>query len=432
MKQNQSEQINEATQRRIEVKMLLSHIFQPFDRYLGALAGVILGMPLILLGVALHMAYPLYALWNFQFRSALKELMFFPFRALLFFIASVLFAGAMNAESGLFSTLGTSFTRLTHFFRTRLYTRPEFILSALSLSAALELTDETMPGRLIRKMYALTLPHRAYELFESHDASPHHPKHTITMQQGYALLLRNYGAAVHSTTAIASIDAEIKEYIDARIDRAKTDTALRYAYAQAAERCFQRLLRLDNPDSLDRDASDVQGVPSMMKALRLIWTSINQSTLSEEEKSMKKELTITYLTSIQRGLGRLSTSEDDGLSADQPECPTGVLGILLGVWESFQTRVVVEPSRVDQVDTLRGLLTEKLQQEYARNQFMSSRFGSTRMTLPFEKEHKRPLIKYYAQFLFHNSTALSQDVINATADATVDAWEPPRNSSLAP
>lgn len=437
MKKDQSKQINEATRERMLFKTVyittLSLLFERPNRFLGALAGVILGMPLILLGVALHIAYPLYALWNLQFRSALKELLFLPFRAIFFFIHSVILAGAMNAESGLLSTLSTSFTRLTHFFRTRLYTPPEFILSALSFSEyAIITTNETPPGRLIRKMYALILPHRAYELFESHDASPHHPRRTITMRQGYAQLLDNYGAVVHSANVITSIDAEIKQYIDARIDSSKTDTALSYAYALAAERCFTRLLHLDKPDSLDRDASDVEGVPSMMKALRLIWTSINQSALPEEGKRIKKELMITYLSSIQRGLGRLSTSEDDGLSPDQPECPTGALAILLGVWESFQTRTVVEPSTLDQVDTLRGLLTEKMQQQYAQTQYLNSRYGGTQTMFTFRKDEKRPLIKYYAQFLFHNSTALSQEQINETADATVDAWEPPRNRPLVP
>ncbi len=389
------------------------------NRLLGGMINTLVLLPIVLLSIAFTPFLFIDRLIQGRIYAAIAELFYIPFKMLLLLISQPMLSFDLGYKQGLVGLILSFPQKLTHFFTHVIFTNSDYFLSAIpGTSYYLNHFEGGFFGAIIRKLIIFLFPSEQFANYETHDENPHNPIHGYEKNAVFQVLHKTYGPAIVGNEQ--NLVDEINQYIDALINETAHDKEAQNRLL-IAKRCIHHF-----QEAKDLIAVDLDNNQSALNTLLLVWTAINNESKNPSED---KKVLVSYLIQIQHGPLPITSIEDTEEVNDEPECPTGAIGLLFDSLKATLKNPDYEiaPMPADGYMRMKALLTAKMDQNYNMHRNIIKNPTQTDIE-KFTKDQKRPM-NAYAHFLQHTPQGqklfgyqLDEETLNATVDATVDAW----------
>ena len=240
-------------------------MFEVVNKLLAACISWLFALPLIMLQTGLSFFLFIDKLLEGEYREAFKTLLLSPFKALITFFLLISLASAFGWERGFTEFFRSSGTQVSLFFKYLYKTEPTFFF-AVMLPDVVGLFEGAYVGRVLNQLTLLLMSNQMFELYEHHDDSPHNPLQTMTMNEGFKLLVDTHGVCVEHEGA--EIHQEISAYLKQRVDEALPEEQV---VAKAAVSCLARF-KQETTECFSKRAMDLSSKtpPNSLYALYII------------------------------------------------------------------------------------------------------------------------------------------------------------------
>jgi|GEM_PF-2482242 len=401
------------------------------NKIFGSIFYLLIRVPLIALAVTLSFFLFVDKLIEGKYLEALKQLALSPFKALWVMFKLSLYALGMGWDCGFTELFRGSWNEMLSFFYDIAETEPNLFFSVIApeLVGAFE---GNYVAAILNKFTLFFFLDKFFKTYKNYDDSPHNPLNTSMMNEAFKGVIAEQKSDVMAHES--EIHNEIETLLGARVTGATADESL---LMNASLRCFMRLKQESEGKSFGAIDLSSGTAQNPLHVLYFVWHEVKRQYISEPQVcAAKQELLASFLGHIQRGFIRIENPDEH--AADDPECPTGAVSILLSVLK-------IEPTLIESCDKIRQLLNERLNQLHNQEQNMSiavqRKLGFSEDLYEQAKkdwkkeafiEKSKPKIIYYARFLNetkqgHNIThvnIITPEELEASAEGALDAWSP--------
>ncbi|MDF1683715.1 MAG: hypothetical protein P1U36_03560 [Legionellaceae bacterium] len=397
------------------------------NKILGAIVYFLIRVPLIAVAVMLSFFLFVDKLMEGKYREAFKGLSLSPFKALWVMFELSSLALSMGWSCGFTELFRGSWEDTRSFFSDIAEINPNLFFSVM-VPDLVGIFEGGYVAAILNKLTLFFFLDKFFKTYKNYDDSPHNPLNTSMMNEVFKGVIKEQQSDVMAHES--EIHDEIETFLGARVAGAIADESL---LMNASLRCFMRLKQESEGKSFGAIDLSSGTAQNPLHVLYFVWHEVKRQYASEPQVcAAKQELLASFLGHIQRGFMRIENPDDH--AADDPECPTGAVNILLSVLK-------IEPTLLESCDKIRQLLDERLNQLYNQEHnvqiYIQNKFG---LSVTWKKEafidNSKPKITYYARFL--NETKQGQNItkvkvitseeLEASAEGALEAWSRPVTS----
>lgn len=434
-------------------------LFKYLNKFLGVFAAFIISIPWMILATIASCFIFIDAIIRLSPSKIAKSIVTQPFVTLGTFLVAMLVPIEQGWKLGLTRLILSAPARLFHFFKkvipfgSRKGESVSDIFKSPMVPRGLDpITGTGRFGRITLKLLSLLVPMEVYLSYDARDKSPHndvniyytesivktlhekykhrlHKKKILTDIHQY---LRQREAAALTALAVARTLPSSDDTRAGKIQTAKDNLDM----IKASRRCIQYFNRhplqaIDIHPSLPRDASTV---------LAYVWQAIESESKDAESQRGLQDKLITTLYQIQRGF---NIAQGNTSSFDNPECPTGAIGLLARVLSDEGNRMpgstyaALDPSPANLTEALKVRLDRQFNHVSTTatmfRHFLQKDPDTYNKKLAEYKANQAKEIKAswkreYSPLLTSSSgrpAVLAESTLNEIIDAGIEAWEPP-------